>query len=192
MRVHGAPAVRVDERLRQDRAEPGDRDEVDVVALQHVDDVVRVRDAVEARAEVGALDELGRDAVLRAMSSAPHGRSAITTTIGRLAFEQGLEDGSAARCQDADPHARHPIPRRPSDLSAGNPQVRTEKGVSLPVTRGGEFMADRQSPTPGEITIMAAGAVMLIFSFLHFAGDTSAWGKQARFRSRRSCRSTAW
>jgi hypothetical protein len=37
-------------------------------------------------------------------------------------------------------------------------------------------MADRQSPTPGEITIMAAGAVMLIFSFLHFAGDTSAWG----------------
>ena len=37
-------------------------------------------------------------------------------------------------------------------------------------------MADRQSPTPGEITIMAAGAVMLIFSFLHFAGNTSAWG----------------
>jgi hypothetical protein len=37
-------------------------------------------------------------------------------------------------------------------------------------------MADRQSPTPGEITIMAAGAVMLIFSFLHFAGDRSAWG----------------
>jgi len=37
-------------------------------------------------------------------------------------------------------------------------------------------MADRQPPTPGEIVIMAAGAVMLIFSFLHFAGDTSAWG----------------
>jgi len=37
-------------------------------------------------------------------------------------------------------------------------------------------MADRQSPTPGEIVIMAAGAVMLVFSFLHFAGDTSAWG----------------
>jgi hypothetical protein len=37
-------------------------------------------------------------------------------------------------------------------------------------------MADRQSPTPGEITIMAAGAVMLIFSFLHFAGGRSAWG----------------
>ncbi len=37
-------------------------------------------------------------------------------------------------------------------------------------------MADRQAPTPGEITIMAAGAVMIIFSFLNFAGNTSAWG----------------
>jgi hypothetical protein len=37
-------------------------------------------------------------------------------------------------------------------------------------------MADRQSPTPGEITIMAAGVVMIVFSFLHFAGDRSAWG----------------
>ncbi len=40
-------------------------------------------------------------------------------------------------------------------------------------------MADRQSPTPGEITIMAAGAVMLIFSFLNFAGGTSSWGSGA-------------
>lgn len=38
-------------------------------------------------------------------------------------------------------------------------------------------MADQQSPTPGEITIMAAGAVMIIFSFVSFAGDTSTWGK---------------
>jgi hypothetical protein len=38
-------------------------------------------------------------------------------------------------------------------------------------------MADDQSPTPGEITIMAAAAVMLIFSFVSFAGDRSAWGK---------------
>jgi hypothetical protein len=38
-------------------------------------------------------------------------------------------------------------------------------------------MADQQSPTPGEITIMAAGAVMIIFSFVSFALDTNAWGK---------------
>ncbi|HTN78311.1 MAG TPA: hypothetical protein VMK16_01460 [Acidimicrobiales bacterium] len=38
-------------------------------------------------------------------------------------------------------------------------------------------MADQQSPTPGEITIMSAGAVMVIFSFVSFAGDTSTWGK---------------
>ncbi len=37
-------------------------------------------------------------------------------------------------------------------------------------------MADRQPPTPGEIVIIAAGAVMLIFSFLDFAGSTSSWG----------------
>jgi hypothetical protein len=35
---------------------------------------------------------------------------------------------------------------------------------------------DNKQPTPGEITIMAAGAVMLIASFLDFAGKTSAWG----------------
>ncbi len=38
-------------------------------------------------------------------------------------------------------------------------------------------MADQQSATPGEITIMAAGAVMVIFSFTAFAGTRSAWGK---------------
>jgi hypothetical protein len=40
-------------------------------------------------------------------------------------------------------------------------------------------MADRQSPTPGELTIMIAGAVMIVFSFLHFGGSgrfgRSAW-----------------
>jgi hypothetical protein len=36
-------------------------------------------------------------------------------------------------------------------------------------------MAEGQQPTPGEIVIMVAGAVMLIFSFLHFAGDRSSW-----------------
>jgi hypothetical protein len=36
-------------------------------------------------------------------------------------------------------------------------------------------MADQQSPTPGEITIMSAGAVMVIFSFVSFAGDRNVW-----------------
>jgi hypothetical protein len=35
---------------------------------------------------------------------------------------------------------------------------------------------DNKQPTPGEITIMVAGAVMLIASFLDFALDTSSWG----------------
>ena len=30
-------------------------------------------------------------------------------------------------------------------------------------------------PTTSELTIMIAGAVMLVASFLHFAGDRSAW-----------------
>jgi hypothetical protein len=37
-------------------------------------------------------------------------------------------------------------------------------------------MADRQQPTPAEIVIMAAGTVMLVFSFFNFASDTSTWG----------------
>ncbi|HTL86714.1 MAG TPA: hypothetical protein VL856_16135 [Acidimicrobiia bacterium] len=38
-------------------------------------------------------------------------------------------------------------------------------------------MTDRQAPTPGEIIIMVAGAVMLLGSFLHFSGGNSAWGQ---------------
>ena len=34
-----------------------------------------------------------------------------------------------------------------------------------------------KSPTPAELTILIAGGVMLIASFLHFEGDTSVWGK---------------
>jgi hypothetical protein len=38
---------------------------------------------------------------------------------------------------------------------------------------------DNKQPTPGEIVIIVAGAVMLIASFLDFAGDTSSWGSGA-------------
>jgi hypothetical protein len=37
----------------------------------------------------------------------------------------------------------------------------------------------KQQPTTSELIIMIAGAVMLVASFLHFAGNTSAWGKFA-------------
>jgi hypothetical protein len=33
-----------------------------------------------------------------------------------------------------------------------------------------------KSPTTSELTIMIAGAVMLVASFLDFSGDASAWG----------------
>jgi hypothetical protein len=33
------------------------------------------------------------------------------------------------------------------------------------------------APTTSELTIMIAGAVMLVASFLDFAGDTNAWGR---------------
>jgi hypothetical protein len=36
-------------------------------------------------------------------------------------------------------------------------------------------MAEGQQPTPGEIVIMASGAVMLIFSFLDFAVTRNSW-----------------
>ena len=36
---------------------------------------------------------------------------------------------------------------------------------------------DNKSPTPAELTILIAGAVMLVASFLDFGGDTSTWGK---------------
>ena len=38
-------------------------------------------------------------------------------------------------------------------------------------------MANQQSTTPGEITIMAAAAVMIIFSFVSFANGQNAWSK---------------
>jgi hypothetical protein len=35
----------------------------------------------------------------------------------------------------------------------------------------------KSQPTASELTIMIAGAVMLVGSFLDFAGNTSAWGR---------------
>ena len=38
-------------------------------------------------------------------------------------------------------------------------------------------MNGNKSPTPAELTILIAGGVMLVASFLTFAFDTSAWGQ---------------
>lgn len=37
-------------------------------------------------------------------------------------------------------------------------------------------MDDNKAPTPAELTILIAGAVMLVASFLTFAEKTNAWG----------------
>jgi len=68
VRVDSPAPVGVDERLGEDRAEAGDGDEVDVVAFEHVDDVVRIGHPVEVGPEVGPLHELARDAVLPGQS----------------------------------------------------------------------------------------------------------------------------
>ena len=38
-------------------------------------------------------------------------------------------------------------------------------------------MDGRPTPTPAELTILVAGAVMFVGSFFDFAGSTNAWGK---------------
>ena len=61
MRVHRAPAERVDERLRQNGPEPRDCYQIDVVAPEGIDDIVGVGLAIELGAEVPPLDELHGD-----------------------------------------------------------------------------------------------------------------------------------
>ncbi len=138
VRVDGPAAVRVDERLREDGAEAGDGDEVDVVALEDVDDVVRVGDPVETGAEVGALDELGRDAVLAGDVE----RAA--RPIGDDQRRSGGCGPSRARRMVPLPDARTPTRMigtlsraiRHARLSGGNPQVAPRKVFHFPLHEG--------------------------------------------------------
>jgi hypothetical protein len=61
-----------------------------------------------------------------------------------------------------------------------NPRLAPGKMFHFPYTRE-RSMPERRSPTPAEITIIAAGGVMVVFSFLDFAGAgrfaANAWGK---------------
>ena len=182
MGVDRPAAVGVDERLRQDRAEAGDGDEVDVVAVQHVDDVVRVGDPVEARAEVGALDELGRDAVRR-------GRCRGRRTAGRRPRRRsGSCRSSRASRMVPLPDARtptrmlrHPIPRRRWRLRAEIPRSRPERCFTSLYTEGEDPWLIGNRPRPARSRSWPPARSMLIFSFLHFAGGHERVGQRQLF-----------
>ena len=71
MGVHDAVREAVVDRLVEDRAESGHGDEVHVVAIQRVDDLVGVGEAVEVGAEARALDDLdGYSGRFRALGGA--------------------------------------------------------------------------------------------------------------------------
>ena len=102
--VDDATFVDVEHRLVEDRAEAGHHHEVDMVRLEHVDDLVRVGETVEVLAEAGPLDEHGRHAVGRrdlggAARSIDHD-DGHRDALG----EDGFEDRARPRCQDSDPH----------------------------------------------------------------------------------------
>ncbi len=179
MRIERPAAVRVDEGLRQDRPEAGDRDEVRVVALEDVDDLVGVRHPVEGRAEVGSRDALVRD------TRVPRDLERAAVTIrdddrdGKLTVEQGPQDRPAARSKNPDAHSRHASPglaRRLGGVrSPRNPRLTDRKVFHCPGTKE-THVADEKTPSTAEIIVMAAGGVALIASFLHFIGETSSWG----------------
>jgi hypothetical protein len=60
-----------------------------------------------------------------------------------------------------------------------NPRFRAAYVFDFRQHEPAEATVDNKQPTPGEWVIMGAGALMLIASFLDFAGDTSAWGSGA-------------
>ena len=99
MGVDDAVGERVVDRLREDGAEAGHGDEVDLVAAEGVEHLVGVRDAVEVGAEGGALDQLGGhagvlgDAERTARTVGEHHRD------GQVAIEHGAQDGAAPRRQ---------------------------------------------------------------------------------------------
>ena len=83
VRVHDAVREGVVDRLLEDRAEPGHRDEIDLVALERVDDLVGVGDPVEVGPERSPRATISTGTPpASAIAVAPHGRSTSTTTIG--------------------------------------------------------------------------------------------------------------
>ena len=168
MRVDGAAAERVDERLRQDRAETGDRDEVDVVPLQARRSPRACTRRGRTRARSRALDELDRDTV-RARdveSRRTDGRRRPPTT--------GKPRSTSARRIVPLPDARTPtrMPRTVADLPANcafathrarrcgvHPRSESRQMFHFLTHRlDGEALAANR-PTPGEWTMMLGGVV---------------------------------
>src|SRR5262249_9211642 len=85
---------------------------------QHVDDVVRVGDAIEILAEVGAVDEFSRNAV------ALGDFECAARTVGhddddrKSAFQHRVQDRAGSRGEDSDPHAVTLSPDLPRSGSA--------------------------------------------------------------------------
>ena len=129
-----------------------------------------------------------------ATSAAPHGRSTRTTTTGSDASRMAPEScpfpttarRSAPRAHRSRGRSPRPGPLRPSGMLAIDQQAwcaawnTSGHFAAVDDTLGGA-MADRR-PSPGEITIMASGAVAFIFSFFDFydyggfgGGGADAW-----------------
>ena len=147
------------------------------MAFERGDHLFGVRDAVEGRAEIGSLHDLGlhargpRDVDRRARSirQGDHDRESPV--------EHRLEDGSTPGSENADPHASHPS-QAPGAARLKKTEI-PEVARRIPGIVGHSCFTrsmERTAPTPGELTILIAGGVMFLASFLTFAGDTSAWG----------------
>ena len=91
------------DRLLEDGAEAGHRDEVDVEPGERVDDLVGVGDAVEVAPEARALHHLDRDAGGAATSIAPHGAVDEDHDDGEVGAQERVQDRAAARRQHTDP-----------------------------------------------------------------------------------------
>ena len=188
---------RVDERLREDGPEAGDRDEIHVVALERGHDLLGVRDPVEGGTEVGALHQDRLDpGRLRdpERSAGPVGQD---HGDGKPPVEHRPKDGATPGSEDADPHARHPISRTGGLHEPQIPRITPEtcftfatstgegqeaprrRSLRIPNARGRTRVDGKTPPTTSELIIMIAGAVMLVASFLDFAYKSSSWSTGA-------------
>ena len=103
------------------------------MALEGVDHLVRVREAVEVGSEAVTLDDLDGDSC----SFGTLGRGARTVDHhddgGEIGVEEGLEDGARPGCQDPDPHhaSTYLLEPRPTRSIRARSGVRTTGTVPV-------------------------------------------------------------